>query len=429
MAIRTPLYYNTLTGDLTNLSSGEINQIINYLAYRWSVNPTVTLSVTNNSGSNITAINDTRWSAGATSQTNTAFPDEATTQEPQLVTVSYQKILQTVSSLSLPTSTLTDWPAYLTAGGNIQAMSLQDMKDTFFHPAIDVITSASTASTLTGNTYSISTSTVLANHTAVIQPVVGITRNYNVTNAGSGAYTFTGDISGSNPTVNATVGDTLIFVLNASGHPFWIKAEASTGSVNGLTTGTTNNGSAVGTITWDTTGYAPGTYYYNCEFHGSMRGQIVLVDPPATAVFTDTRADLTLFTAGGIPEAQDQPITINNYYLHKRNTGSDPDYTVVPAFITSTGNIQVYDKTTFSNNLTTWLRYLTVNSPDTYRIRYNINGTGNQRGTSMLNSIVGVTNTGNYQTVQIGDDYRAQEFPADVAVEIANVYNLTIDKT
>jgi hypothetical protein len=160
-----------------------------------------------------------------------------------------------------------------------------------------------------------------------------------------------------------------------------------------------------------------------------MRGQIVLVDPPATAVFTDTRADLTLFTAGGIPEAQDQPITINNYYLHKRNTGSDPDYTVVPVFITPTGNIQVYDKTTFSNNLTTWLRYLTVNSPDNYRIRYNINGTGNQRGTSMLNSIVGVTNTGNYQTVQIGDDYRAQEFPANVAVEIANVYNLTIDKT
>jgi hypothetical protein len=156
MAIRTPLFYNTLTGDLTNLSSVEINQIINYIAYRWSINPTVTLSVTNNSGSNITAINDTRWSAGATSQTNTAFPDEATTQEPQLVTVSYQKILQTVSSLSLPTSTLTDWPAYLTAGGNIQAMSLQDMKDTFFHPAIDVITSASTASTLTGNTYSIS---------------------------------------------------------------------------------------------------------------------------------------------------------------------------------------------------------------------------------------------------------------------------------
>jgi plastocyanin len=429
MAIRTPLFYNTLTGDLTNLSSVEINQIINYIAYRWSINPTVTLSVTNNSGSNITAINDTRWSAGATSQNNTAFATETTTQEPQLVTVSYQKILQTVSSLSLPTSTLTDWPAYLTSGGNIQAMSLQDMKDTFFHPAIDVITSASTASTLTGNTYSISTSTVLANHTAVIQPVVGITRNYSVTNAGSGSYTFSGDISGSNPTVNATVGDTLVFVLNASGHPFWIKAEASTGSANGLTTGTTNNGSAVGTITWNTTGYAPGTYYYNCEIHASMRGQIVLVDPAPTAVFTDTRADLTLFTAAGIPEAQDQPITINNYYLHKRNTGSDPDYTVVPAFITSTGNIQVYDKTTFSNNLTTWLRYLTVNSPDTYRIRYNINGTGNQRGTSMLNSIVGVTNTGNYQTVQIGDDYRAQEFPADVAVEIANVYNLTIDKT
>jgi hypothetical protein len=41
-----------------------------------------------------------------------------------------------------------------------------------------------------------------------------------------------------------------------------------------------------------------------------------------TAIFTDTRADTSLYTAGGIPESLDQPSTITNYFLHRRN-GAD----------------------------------------------------------------------------------------------------------
>ena len=38
-----------------------------------------------------------------------------------------------------------------------------------------------------------------------------------------------------------------------------------------------------------------------------------LVD--AAPVFTDTRADTSAYAAGSIPETQDQPFTVENYYL------------------------------------------------------------------------------------------------------------------
>ena len=37
-----------------------------------------------------------------------------------------------------------------------------------------------------------------------------------------------------------------------------------------------------------------------------------------TAVFTDTRADTSAYSAAGIPETLDQPSTITNYYLHQK---------------------------------------------------------------------------------------------------------------
>lgn len=98
---------------------------------------------------------------------------------------------------------------------------------------------------------------------------------YTVTNSGASAYSFSGSATGNNPTLNVKQGDTLTFTVNASGHPFWIKTTNTTGTDNGVTTGTiTNNGTAVGTVTWNTSGVAPGTYYYICQFHGSMVGTI-----------------------------------------------------------------------------------------------------------------------------------------------------------
>ena len=106
---------------------------------------------------------------------------------------------------------------------------------------------------------------------------------FTVGNSGASDYVVTGSdsttshSSANDPTINCNVGDILRFNVNASGHPFWIKTSASTGTSNDVTTGTiTGNGQAIGTVEWETTGVTPGTYYYICQFHSGMVGQIVV---------------------------------------------------------------------------------------------------------------------------------------------------------
>ena len=102
-----------------------------------------------------------------------------------------------------------------------------------------------------------------------------------VTNSGANHYVLNGDdrntthVNAFDPIVYINSGDTLEFSVNAAGHPFYIKTSATTGTGNQVTTGTiTNNGTTSGTVSWDTTGVVPGTYYYICQFHSGMVGQI-----------------------------------------------------------------------------------------------------------------------------------------------------------
>jgi len=99
--------------------------------------------------------------------------------------------------------------------------------------------------------------------------------NINVTNSGSNAYTLTSDtlstdMSSSNPTVNMAVGQTVNFVVNASGHPFHIRV--SDGGADVSTPVATNQGTQSGTVTW--TPNTAGTYYYQCSVHSGMIGTI-----------------------------------------------------------------------------------------------------------------------------------------------------------
>jgi plastocyanin len=128
---------------------------------------------------------------------------------------------------------------------------------------------------------------------AQISTVPARTFDITVGNSGSSHYTMTG-VDAQNaifptqndPTIYAHVGDTLEFDLNASGHPFYIKTSATTGTGNQVTTGTiSGNGRAVGAVTWDTTGVTPGTYYYICEYHSGMVGSIVISQPPARPTY------------------------------------------------------------------------------------------------------------------------------------------------
>jgi len=311
MAVRTPLINDS--GNIKEMSSTQVGEIVDQVVYQYSLNPGVTLSVVG-SGGNLSSISDTRLQAGAASTSASSFPSEATTAEPSTVTVNYQRLNSANASLTPTADTGKTWPAYYNSSGHIQAMNLQDVKDTFLHPAIDLLSTSSTT-TQQGGTYTISTSTSLSGAT------------------------------------------------NVSGTP----------------------------------------------------------------IYSDTRADTSAYTAGGIGETQDQPTTITNYYLHRIN-GTNISYTS-PFFITASNHLQEFNTTTFDSLLQEWIRYTAASSTDGYAISYSIgtSGSGNTRGSGIVDTKL--NGSGNYQQRFVNaDDYRAQEFPNGTPTTI-NTYNLRIIKS
>ena len=76
-----------------------------------------------------------------------------------------------------------------------------------------------------------------------------------------------------------------------------------------------------------------------------------------------------------IGETQDQPTTINSYYL-KKNIISSPSLSVLPLKIRGDNDIQEFtlaDVQSIANEL---MRIETIESTGGYKIRYNINGSG-----------------------------------------------------
>ena len=311
MAVRTPLINDS--GNIKEMTSTQVDEIVDQVVYQYSLNPGVTLSVVG-SGGNLSSISDTRLQAGAASTSASSFPSEATTAEPSTVTVNYQRLNSANASLTPTADTGKTWPAYYNSSGQIQAMNLQDVKDTFLHPAIDLLSAGSTTTQQAG-TYTIATSTTLSGATNV----------------------------------------------------------------------------------------------------------------STTPIFSDTRADTTLYTAGGIGETLDQPTTITNYYLH-RIDGSNTSYTA-PFFINASNHLQEFDTTTFNSLLQEWIRYTAASSTDGYAISYSLgtSGSGNTRGSGIVDTKL--NGSGNYQQRFVNaDDYRAQEFPNGTPTTI-NTYNLRIIKS
>jgi len=307
MAVRKPLYVDS--GNLREMDTTMVAQIVDQAVYQYSLSPSVALSVVGSGGS-LGSMNDTRKQAGAQSTSTTSYPGEGTTAEPSTVTVTYDKVSETRTAGSPTADTGKTWPVYYNSSGQIQAMNLTDVKDTFLHPAIDLLASGSTG-TQQGGTYHVSTSA----------SVIGST-----------------EVSGA-----------------------------------------------------------------------------------STPIFSDTRADTSLYTAGSIPEALDQPTTVTNYYLH-RIDGSQITYTE-PYFLDGSNNIKEFTTSAFDTLLQEWMKYTAVSSVDGYSLSYNIgtSGSGNTRGSGMVDTIL--DGSGNYQTRFVNaDDYRAQEFPNGSATTAATYY-------
>lgn len=114
------------------------------------------------------------------------------------------------------------------------------------------------------------------------------TYNLSVTDDGantnfviSGSDRTTTHSSANDPSISVNYGDTIVFNVNATGHPFYIvsQLDSQTGGYNNAyNVAATNNGAEVGTVTLNTSTLTPGsTYYYICQNHGvSMQGTITV---------------------------------------------------------------------------------------------------------------------------------------------------------
>jgi len=177
MAVRQPLYYNA-SNQIQAMTTTMVEEIVDQVVYQYSLNPSVSLSVVGSSGS-LDAMNDTRLQAGSQSTSVSSFPPESTTAEPSVVTITYDKITESRPTITPTTDTGKLFPVYYNSSNQIQSMNLQDMKDTFLHPAIDKLVLGTTTA-LQGGTYHITTSSAGA---------VSATAVFSDTRANTGAYT------------------------------------------------------------------------------------------------------------------------------------------------------------------------------------------------------------------------------------------------
>ena len=180
MSVRAPLYNNS--GNIQEMSTAMVDEIVDQVVYQYSLNPSVALSVVSSGGS-LGTISDTRLQAGASTTDATNFDTEGETPDVSTVTVNYSKIDSSTASITPTTDTGTTWPLYYNSSGQIQAMNLTDIKDTFLHPAIDLLSAATTTSQQAG-THFISSATSVTGSTRVSSTPV-----FSDTRANAAAYT------------------------------------------------------------------------------------------------------------------------------------------------------------------------------------------------------------------------------------------------
>ena len=132
----------------------------------------------------------------------------------------------------------------------------------------------------------------------------------------------------------------------------------------------------------------------------------------STAVFIDTRADTSAYTADGIPETLDQPTNVTSFFVDRRSDArAFPSNALL--FAESGGDIiqgpLTADSSTFNAALENDIQFYAAEDSAGHKLSYNINGSGNARGSAIVDTRL--NGAGNYQTRQVGDDYRSQEFP------------------
>lgn len=145
-----------------------------------------------------------------------------------------------------------------------------------------------------------------------------------------------------------------------------------------------------------------------------------------TPVAVNSQANVSAYTASGIPEAVKQTIDINYYIAKVDPAASEYDlydseqgtWDLPMYFDAGDENMKQHTPTSWANLLGPFLRYYIATTGSGYNIEYNINGSGNTQGTSYVDTRL--TSSSTYQQRYVNtDDYRTQEFPNGTQTTVA----------
>jgi hypothetical protein len=433
MAVRKPLFINS-DNNLQEMTDAHILLWQRKAIYQYSLNPSAELEVVSNSGANMAAITETRLTSGAAVVSVSANPSASAGAPSVTIDVSYDRIDFQYNTTVGQTEDTDNraFPIYRNSNNDIQAMTLEDLKDTFLHPAIDLMVAADTSANdpNVAGTYRIHTSTTLKNFTAV-----------------SGASASLVIEAGGTDGAGANAGDNLITESDDSHN---LSTEPNVLPIFTDTTSTEFAAASIGAATTTQIGVASTVLnYYLMRRNGTdING---LVDGETTfLVIEDFGTDGQGTNAGDniIDELDSDDILMENEIVS----------VVHPLSINSDGNIQEYFETEFifivneddsgehiidetdsddmlmedeitgfDSLLGNWLRFTAGQSGDGYKITYAIGASvsGTQRGSAITNKQLGSTVT---STLLVGtDDYRAQQFPSGTAT-VTNTYLFKINK-
>ena len=168
MSVVNPLFINS-DNDLQEMTDAQVVLHRQKAIYQYSLDPSALLTVVSDSGANMAAITDTRLQSGPSATSVSSF--QSTSAPSATTDVSFDKINFAYDTSSDQTEDTDNraFPIYRNSNGDIQAMTLDDMKDTFLHPAIDlmVVADASADDANAAGTYRIHTASSLTDFTEV----------------------------------------------------------------------------------------------------------------------------------------------------------------------------------------------------------------------------------------------------------------------
>ena len=182
MAVRFAVKLDS-NNNIQRCTQAEMTALVQETIRQYGLDPSVVLTV---GSGNLGNLSDTRLKAGAAGSDSTNFDTAGELADVSTVTVNYNKVIQTVNSISSLESGDDDFsfPLYLDGDNNLRAMTLTDVYDTFVAPAVLLMCTSDTGTEQAG-TYTITSSTTAASG----ETLVSSTAVFTDTRANAGAYT------------------------------------------------------------------------------------------------------------------------------------------------------------------------------------------------------------------------------------------------